>query len=252
MKYPIFEDFQKAQQINGWKTINGAKVFFESGKVKYGAENLKEHVNGKEEKSTNKPFKEAIKNPKEGAKYGDKDFVNAQAAETIGSRFGIRQEALYDWSNKHDVELINLIGKVSLKEMMDMVLNDKPYKGNKGSRKSSKKTDKDFSNLDNFDDSKLKQGGYKLVKETSKTHSRTGKRIPYDKIYSNGDKQIIIRELGNGKLNAHLKFDDSNKTDREKLNSSNLGSTSSLSYEPSIESKKELDKILNDFLTKKY
>jgi hypothetical protein len=35
------------EKSDGWKTINGAKVFMEGGKVKYGAESLKEHVNGK-------------------------------------------------------------------------------------------------------------------------------------------------------------------------------------------------------------
>lgn len=47
------------------------------------------------------PFADAIK-----LKNSNNDFFQAQAAEILATKMSLRPEAVYDWANKHDVDLV--------------------------------------------------------------------------------------------------------------------------------------------------
>lgn len=67
----------------------------------------------KEEPTTvqeeHKPFKEAQKNPKGGTVAMDEDNLQALSAEMIARRFGLNPEAVYNWGQKHNVILKDII-----------------------------------------------------------------------------------------------------------------------------------------------
>jgi len=73
-------------------------------------------------------YKQAIKLPKGGAVAMTKLNFQAQAAESISMRQGLRPEKLYDWANKHEIELSKvgyLLSKIEYNaELIRDVLND--------------------------------------------------------------------------------------------------------------------------------
>lgn len=81
------------------------------------------------ENSTHLKYKDAIKLPKGGAVKMDKDNFTALAAEMISSKQGTRPEAIYNWANKHGVDLSKygyiLSDIKNNDELLDDVLNDK-------------------------------------------------------------------------------------------------------------------------------
>lgn len=81
------------------------------------------------EKSTHLKYKDAIKLPKGGAVKMDKDNFTAQASEMISAKQGTRPEAIYNWANKHNVDLVKygyvLADIKSNDELLEDVLEDK-------------------------------------------------------------------------------------------------------------------------------
>lgn len=81
------------------------------------------------ENSTHLKYKDAIKLPKGGAVAMDKDNFTAQAAEMISSKQGTRPEAIYNWANKHNVDIVKygyiLADIKNNDELLEDVLNDK-------------------------------------------------------------------------------------------------------------------------------
>ncbi len=74
-------------------------------------------------------YKKAIQLPKGGAVKMDKDNLTAQASEMISSKQGTRPEAIYNWANKHNVDLVKfgyvLADIKNNDELLEDVLNDK-------------------------------------------------------------------------------------------------------------------------------
>ena len=62
--------------------------------------------------------------PKEGAKYADQDTKRAWYANLFGNRFCLRPETIYNWAAKHNISLLDLVGKVELYDFLLAVLND--------------------------------------------------------------------------------------------------------------------------------
>lgn len=65
-------------------------------------------IEGRKEQE-HKSFKEAQKNPKGGAVAMDEDNLQALSAEMIARRFGLNPEAVYNWGQKHNVILKDII-----------------------------------------------------------------------------------------------------------------------------------------------
>jgi hypothetical protein len=70
--------------------------------VKHYQEKNKETV----KENLNLPYSEANQLPKGGAAAMSKNHLQAQAANAIASKHGIRGEALYNWANTHGIDLV--------------------------------------------------------------------------------------------------------------------------------------------------
>ena len=86
------------QKSDGWKTINGAKVFFEGGKAKYGAESLKEHVNGKSSNSSDSSDSKGSKS--EGRKLEGSSKSIFDSASKKNPYLANKESQVYDLASK--------------------------------------------------------------------------------------------------------------------------------------------------------
>lgn len=85
--------------------------------------NLEKQLN-KPKESEHLPHKEAIKHPKGGSQNMTDDHFQAQAADIIGRNHGLRSESVYNWGNKHGVNLSSIGHHLSNPKNRDSVLHD--------------------------------------------------------------------------------------------------------------------------------
>lgn len=85
----------------------------------------------KNDNKSHLPYKEASKFPKGGAQAMTQDHLQASAADAIAAKHGMRGEAIYNWANKHGINLVGdgsvgaqLSKKENRKDLMDDVLSD--------------------------------------------------------------------------------------------------------------------------------
>ena len=69
-----------------------------------------------------------IKFPNGGAKAMGEYNMQAAYALLLGNRFKMRPNAIYNWANKHNVHLINLIGRVKPRALASAVVANEPLK----------------------------------------------------------------------------------------------------------------------------
>ncbi len=69
-------------------------------------------------------YSDAIKMPEGGAQAMDKFNFQAQGAQIIGESHGLRPSAVYDWANRHDVDLGSIGHIMSDKNNRDAVFSD--------------------------------------------------------------------------------------------------------------------------------
>jgi hypothetical protein len=110
-----------------------------------------EKIQKDDKKTVMSEKKESVSDILKTQKYDNPKYKQANAADLLGNRFSMNKDNIFNWAEKHNLKLIDFIGRITPEKFIDAVSNDKKinpmtkeeYKKSKNKEKQETLTEKE-------------------------------------------------------------------------------------------------------------